>query len=281
MPLVKEVRVNQKWSSKRPWFVPRAFNHRDLRYFSAFANVQTLNFSRLEIFRFIADIERYFGQFYPTVQSIALVHPCCTPQQLSYFLSLFPNLDDIDISSPIHPPNTIIPDTELAPFSTPKLSGRLALYDFRWAETLTHLITPSRRPRFHWMDLRTVGGCAPIILEACAKTLETLRFNVADGLTEPRSFSLLPEFDLSQLEALRSLQIGIWGAAFQPAGARHPVMEVFSTITSPVFSELVIVLENSQVAYLAWDIAFLCDHSRTSLGIERKGAKFVYEFVYL
>jgi len=33
-------------------------------------------------------------------------------------------------------------------------------------------------------------------------------------------------------------------------------MEVFSTITSPVFSELVIVLENSQVAYLAWDVAF-------------------------
>ena len=180
MPLVKEIRVHQKWSSVRPWFVPKAFNNRHLRYFSAFANVQALNFSRLEIYHFIPDIGRYFGHFSPTLRSIVLVHPRCTPRQLSYFLSFFPSLDDVDISSPNPSPNITIPDAELVPLSTPKLGGRLALYDFRWAETWTHFITP---PRFHYMDLRTVGGCAPIVLEACAKTLETLRFNVADGLT--------------------------------------------------------------------------------------------------
>jgi hypothetical protein len=45
-----------------------------------------------------------------------------------------------------------------------------------------------------------------------------------------------PEFNLSPLKALRSLEVG----NLMPA--RHAiVMEVFSAITSPVFSELVIV----------------------------------------
>jgi len=30
------------------------------------------------------------------------------------------------------------------------------------------------------MDLRKVGGCAPMLLEACAETLETLRFGVTE-----------------------------------------------------------------------------------------------------
>jgi hypothetical protein len=52
-----------------------------------------------------------------------------------------------------------------------------------------------------------------------------------------------PEFDLSQLKALRSLEVG------NLVPARHAiVMEVFSTITSPVFSELVIVIGAGSVS---------------------------------
>jgi hypothetical protein len=40
MPLTKEIRVVQKGT----WFAPQAFSRRDLGYFSAFANVQTLTF---------------------------------------------------------------------------------------------------------------------------------------------------------------------------------------------------------------------------------------------
>jgi len=86
--LVKEIRVDPSFGL-RHWFTPQAFSRRDLRYFSAFANVQTLKLGDLEIHRFIPEIERYFGNFSLTLRSIVLYRPHCTPRQLSYFLSFF------------------------------------------------------------------------------------------------------------------------------------------------------------------------------------------------
>jgi hypothetical protein len=63
MPFVEEIRVEQYPGT--PWLVPRAFSRRDLRYFSAFANVQALTVDSLEIGRFIPGVERYFGHFSP------------------------------------------------------------------------------------------------------------------------------------------------------------------------------------------------------------------------
>ena len=51
-------------------------------------------------------------------------------------------------------------------------------------ETWTSLIASCGGLRFRYMDLWIVGGCAPVLLEACAKTLETLRFHVADLVGE-------------------------------------------------------------------------------------------------
>jgi len=181
IPLVKEIRV-RRGAGGGPWFLPRAFSPIDLQYFSAFSNVHTLNVENMQIHRFIPGIERYFEHFSPTLRSVALYNPCCTPRQLSYFLSLFPNLDDIDIDqTDAHVPNPTIPDTELVLFSAPKLQGRLTLRDFRWVEPWTHLTSSCGDLRFRHMDLREVGGCAPVLLEACAETLETLRFNTRDG----------------------------------------------------------------------------------------------------
>jgi hypothetical protein len=179
VPLIKEIRVVQRYVK---WFSPQAFSDHDLRYFSAFANVWTLKLECLDISLFIPGIERYFGHFSPTLRSIALIKPICTPQQLSYFLSFFSNLDEIKIRQfPTRPSNVLIPDTELIPFSTPRLQGRLALYHFGSVETWTHLITASGGLRFRNMELCRVGGCAPILFEACAETLETLRFYVVDA----------------------------------------------------------------------------------------------------
>lgn len=50
VPLVKEIRVRQ-WVGIISWFLPQAFNRNDLRYFSAFANVQTLVLQRLRAAR--------------------------------------------------------------------------------------------------------------------------------------------------------------------------------------------------------------------------------------
>jgi len=180
MSFVQEIKVYE-FSSLHPWIVPQAFSRRDLRYWSAFANVQTLKLNHPEIHRFIPGIERYFEHFSPTLQTITLTYPRCTPRQLSYFLSLFSNLDNIKISG-IAMPNTTIPDTELVPFSAPKLRGRLALEDFHRVETWTHLITSCGGLRFHSMDLYGVSHCPLILLEACAETLERLQIRAADHL---------------------------------------------------------------------------------------------------
>ena len=183
IPLVKQIRVSQLvYHGDRAWFVPRAFSQRDLRYFSAFTNVHTFDFFQLDISRFLPGVKRYFGRFFPTLRSIALYEPCCTPRQLSYFLSLFSNLDDIGISGiRVDLSSTTILDTELVPFSTQKPQGRLTLYKFPWVESWTDLITSSGGLRFHYVDLHRAGASVPVLLEACAGTLETLRFYTTDA----------------------------------------------------------------------------------------------------
>jgi len=192
IPLVKEIRVKQG-SGSGPWFLPWAFSDTDLQYFSAFTHVRTLNVENMQIHRFIPGIERYFEHLSPTLRSVVLYNPCCTPRQLSYFLSLFPNLDDIDIDqTDAHVPRPTIPDTELVSFSAPKLQGRLTLRGFPWVESWTQLISSRGDLRFRHMDLREVVGCAPVLLEACAETLETLRFNTRDDSVSKWSCMGLP-----------------------------------------------------------------------------------------
>jgi len=178
MPLVREIRVKQRIGLD-PWFVPPTFDHSDLYYFSAFTNVHTLNIEGMKIHRFMPDIKHYFEQFSPTLRSITLSDLNCAPRQLSHFLSLFPNLDDIEIrNTHAYTTNTTVPDTVLS--STPRLRGRLALYNSRWAETWTHLMTLSNGLRFRHVDLLNVGSCGPVLLDACAETLETLRVGARD-----------------------------------------------------------------------------------------------------
>ena len=176
IPLVKEIRVEQRGDT--PWFIPQTFSHHHLRHFYAFANVHTLRLQRLEIYRFIPLIERYFGHFLPTLRSIALFEPRCTPRQLSHFLSYFPNLDDIDIWRVF--PDVPDPDTKVAPLSTPKPRGQLTLAGFFLAETWKHFIPLCGGLWFRHMDLCGSGPCVPILFGACARTLETLRFYATD-----------------------------------------------------------------------------------------------------
>lgn len=239
-PLVKEILVKQgDWDEN--WLLPRTFKNHDLRCFSAFNNVHTLKIQRLDIRNFMPNIKRYFEQFSPTLRSIALFSPCyIQPQQLSYFLSLFPNLDDINITY-FRPLIYQYFDGELVPFSAPKLRGDLTLRASSSIEIWLYLIAACGGLRFRYMELYRVGDCAHTLLEECAGTLETLKFHVADCQDLSPSSSNL---NLSRLKVLRSLEVGDWIIPFQDADARRVIVEVFSTITSPVFSELVIVLRS-------------------------------------
>jgi len=185
IPLVKEIRVFHAYQiyDGRPWFAPQAFSRRDLRYWSAFTNVQILKLDQPEIHRFIPSVERYFKHFSPTLRSITLYHPRSTLRQLSHFLSFFPNLDNVKILGidTTYPPNATIPDAELVPFSAPTLRGQLILYHISCVKVWTHLVTSYDGLRFHYMNLRNVAGWAPVLLEACAETLETLRLCPLDA----------------------------------------------------------------------------------------------------
>jgi len=195
LPLVREIRVRQS-NRPRPWFTPQAFSRRDLRYFSAFTNVRKLKLERLDISSFIPEVERYFGQFSTTLRSIALFAPLCTPRQLSYFLTLFSNLDDVEIRGfypPPFPPRDTTPDTELVPISAPKLRGMLIVSSFREVETWKDLIASCNGLRFYYMDLRSVAGCAPILLKACSETLDTLRFSPVEAIGKWFCVSLFAE----------------------------------------------------------------------------------------
>ena len=175
MHYVKEIRVDQ-WHATEPWFRPPSFSDCNLRYFSAFASVHTLRLQYLEADHFIPGIERYFGHLSSTLRSIRLEDPRCAAQHLTYFLSLFPNLDNVEILHWTYLWVPTILETELVPFSTPKLRGRLALYFFDRPDVWKHFITSFNGLRFRYMDFFGSGSCAPILLEACTETLETLRF---------------------------------------------------------------------------------------------------------
>ena len=180
IPFVKDLRVEQI-SNPGGGFAPQAFVHDDLRYFSAFVNVHTLKLHRLEIYRFVPFIMHYFGHFSPTLRSIVLFTPNCTTRQLLHFLSLFSNLDDIEIEDPISSiPDITVPNTALAPFSAPKLRGRLVLRDFRWVNTWIRFTALCGGLRFRHIDMFASQVCAPTLLKACANTLETLRFRAMD-----------------------------------------------------------------------------------------------------
>lgn len=172
LPLVKDVQIQQSCTQPR-WFLPRSFSRRKLRYFSAFTNVQSLTLQQLDIHTFIPGVERYFGHFSPTLRSITLESPRCTPRQLSYFLSLFTNLDNIEIRSFMHF-KTRVPDNPLPALSTPKLRGQLSLSSFTAVDTWEDLAA-SCGLRFRCIHLYPVSKCAPILLSACAETLEVLR----------------------------------------------------------------------------------------------------------
>jgi len=104
-------------------------------------------------------------------------------------------------------------------------------------------------------------------LEACAETLETLRLYPADlsrgkspclGLSADSTHSLpFPGLNLSRLKTLRSLQFMAWICRYDPPRDLLIliVIEAFSTITSPLFSELVIVRSNEGVSYLPQEVA--------------------------
>ena len=252
LPFVKKLWIQTAYIE--PWLSPRKFDRKTLRSFAALTNVQQLRIERLDLSKFMSGVERYFGHFAPALRSIALILLFGTQRQLSHFLALFPNLDDIEIvfySSAKHDITTK-PGPEVAvPFPVPSLRGQLKFAHF-WSETaIEGMITSFGGLRFRYMDLRDVKG-ARLLLEACADTLETVRIDLTftksaePALHDPTlterpgaSGGMLKEFNLSRLHSLRSLEVTT--ASMSEIHTSCLFRDIASTITSPVFSEVILV----------------------------------------
>ena len=238
-------------------FSPKWFNWYTLRRFTALNNVQRLLIDYLDIPSFMPRIRQYFGHFIPTVQELRLKNPIGSRQQIIYFIGLFQRLDSLNLTydrfgSQGEPPD----DLTLFPPFTPPLRGWLKLTSFRRVGLLKDMIDLFGGLRFCRMNLFNVGGM-PLLLNACAETLEILQVYPTDPCGEqfPQKGvristngsavnSSLLDFDLLRNKSLRSLQT----MASSIDGVLRDIASRFfnhmlSTVKSPVFSQVMIIHE--------------------------------------
>ncbi|KAF9648102.1 hypothetical protein BDM02DRAFT_2358489 [Thelephora ganbajun] len=240
LPFVKRLRILQGGLTASPWFLPTTFNCRNLAYFSTLTNVQVLGIDNLDLGMFVPEAQLYFGHFTSTLRSLTLRTPRGTYNQLLYLLGLFPNIDDFRLiyyPTPESPP----PGQVLVPRSAPSLRGRLTLSSFGGEGFLRDLSKLAGGLRFRHMDLFDADGTR-FLLDTCADTLETLRIYPGIDQTEPPE-TLLRNFDLFKSRSLRSLEITV--ASFpqdRSYGVLSFLMDLLPTITSPTFSDVVVVL---------------------------------------
>jgi len=232
-------------------FSPPKFNCRIVRHFFELTNVQELGITYLNIPKFMPRIRRYFRHFLPTVQSLALREPKGSRRQIIYFIGLFQHLEDLkllyDSTGPQKEPADDL--TPVPPFAPP-LRGQLTMTCFTRVELLKDMIDLFGGLRFRRMELCNVDGMR-LLLDACAKTLETLQLYPLDPRGE--GFSLeyvsvpanaftattsLQDFDLSQNKSLRTLEITARSSYVRRLGL---LTHVLSTVTSPVPPKIVII----------------------------------------
>jgi len=165
---------------RRDAFSSKRFKHRTLHQFSALTSVRRLMIDYLDIPSFMPRIRRYFRQFLPTVRELCLDEPKGSRRQIIYFIGLFEHLEDLCLlytghSSGAEPAD----DPTLTPSFTPPLGGQLRLSYFRRVGLLKDMIDLFGGIRFSSMDLLDVDGM-PLLLGACAETLETLLLYPSD-----------------------------------------------------------------------------------------------------
>jgi len=109
--------------------------------------------------------------------------------QILYFIGLFQHLEDLKLffARRSRSLEGQVDDPTLIPPFAPPLQGRLEML-FVERAVLEDMINLFRGIRFHYMDLFHVDGM-PLLLEACARTLETLRLDI----TDPHGVQLCPK----------------------------------------------------------------------------------------
>ena len=257
LPLVRKFQVREGTHLFHDRFSQHQFSSRTLHHFQALTNVQELGIEYLDIPSFMPGIRQYFNHFSPTVRSLSLRAPKGSHRQIIYFIGLFQHLEDLkilygtrdDIQDPQEEPAdnaTLIP-----PFAPP-LRGRLTVVGLKEAGLLKEMIDLFGGIRFRYMDIYDVEG-TQLLLAACVDTLETLRLNPEDPRGKKLSpkhirvlannfagISSLHDFDLSRNKLLRTLEVRAL-CLYETGLLTHAL----STITSPAFSEVTVIYQDS------------------------------------
>ena len=129
-------------------------------------------------------IQRYFRHFFPTVKSLLLKKPRGSRRQIIYFIGLFQHLQDLTLT--YHEDNVQeepVDDPTLVPLFTPPLQGFLKILHLTGVGLLKDMIDLFEGFQFRRMLLHDVDGM-PLLLDACAKTLETLALYPSDSRGE-------------------------------------------------------------------------------------------------
>ena len=213
----------------------------------------------LDIPSFMPRVRRCFKHFSPTVRELCLTEPKGSRRQVIYFIGLFEYLENLEFYDRRNFQEGPAGNLKLTPPFVPPLRGWLKLSSFRRVDLLKDMIDLFGGMRFRRMALYHVEGM-PLLLDACAKTLETLVLHPDDPYGERATpsegthissndfaaSSPLEDFDLSRIESLRTLQVmagSIDRALFH--GSLHTASSLLkhalSTITSPSFFEVVVV----------------------------------------
>jgi len=219
-------------------------------------SVSRLRIDYLDIPRFLPRVRWSFMYFLPTLRGLALKEPKGSRREVIYFIGLFKHLHDLKLlHGYTNSPEASAGDMTLVPSFVPPLRGLLTVRHPR-VGLLKDMIDLFGGFRFRHMDLFGVDG-VQILLGACAKTLESVVLQPSDHTGEQLPLNgtealandctvwySLRNFDLSQNESLQTLKITASHTCKPLADVSRTstfLRHLVSTITSPLFSEVVIL----------------------------------------
>ncbi|KAF9779610.1 hypothetical protein BJ322DRAFT_1113410 [Thelephora terrestris] len=207
----------------------RVLNPRCPKYFTlsnlaSFSNVGSLSFISWE-FRGGASLERHFDHFGfgKSLRAVSLLFCRFDPAVFFDFLSLLPNVDDLDIGDTYtcSEANETIPDI---PETTPNFCGTLSLGDLYSPWLCEALATLPLR--FSTIEIKNSISFSEVyqpLFTSCRDTLVTLRLAIQDRLDVP-----LPDVSLASCNELMEVHVRFKEHMKLP----RPLENLFSSITS-------------------------------------------------
>lgn len=160
-------------------FTPEQLRKRDFSHFRTLENLQELGIEHLNLSSFIPYIEKHFGRFALTLQSLTLYQPNASCREILYFIGFFKTLRDLNLDH-FYPKDETEATKNLVLIrpSMPPLNGRLTLISV-WGglELVEEMIKLyDGKLNFRRVDL-IKANCTEGILKACAGTLKTLQLH--------------------------------------------------------------------------------------------------------